>query len=77
MPCDAVRKPAQTISQRADEVRRAVTSLDALLKKRRVQVRVGPQGAVAFVRVQKAHGVRLRLGESRDRTGGTDGRSCR
>lgn len=49
MPCDAVRKPAQTISQRADEVRRAVTSLDALLKKRRVQVRVGPQGAVAFI----------------------------
>lgn len=49
MPCDTVRKPKQTIQQRADEVRRAVASLDALLKKRRAQVRVGPQGAVAFV----------------------------
>lgn len=49
MPCDTVLKPRQTIQQRADEVRRAVTSLDALLKKRRAQVRIGPQGAIAFV----------------------------
>lgn len=49
MPCDTVLRPKQTIQQRADEVRRAVTSLDARLKKRQVQARVGPQGAVTFV----------------------------
>lgn len=49
MPCDTQLKPKQTIQQRADEIRRAVAKLDALLKKRQVQVRVGPQGAITFV----------------------------
>ena len=49
MPCDTMLKPQETIQQRADGVRRAVAFLDALLKKRRVKVRVGPQGAIAFV----------------------------
>lgn len=49
MPCDTRLAPRQTVQQRADEVRRAVGALDALLKQRRAQVRVGPQGAVAFV----------------------------
>lgn len=48
MPCDTRLKPKQTLKERAEEVRRAITTLDALLKKRRVKVVVGPQGAVAF-----------------------------
>ena len=49
MPCDTRLAPRQTIQQRAEEIRRAVGILDDLLKQRRAQVRVGPQGAVAFV----------------------------
>ena len=48
MPCDTRLKPAQTISQRADEVRRSVSRLDELIRSNRVRVRVSPQGAVAF-----------------------------
>jgi hypothetical protein len=48
MPCDTILKPRQTIQQRADEVRRAVASLDARLKKRQVRPVIGPQGAIAF-----------------------------
>lgn len=49
MPCDTKLKTQQTIQQRATEVRAAVSRLDALLQSRRIQVRIGPQGAVAFV----------------------------
>ena len=49
MPCDTVpTKPKQTLQERAADVRRAITNLDALLKRRGVRVKVGPQGAVAF-----------------------------
>lgn len=48
MPCDTVRKPNQTLSERKAEVLKAVERLDALLKKRQVKVRIGPQGAIAF-----------------------------
>lgn len=48
MPCDTRLKPRQTLQERAAEVRSAVGRLDALLKKRRVKPRVGPQGAIAF-----------------------------
>jgi hypothetical protein len=48
MVCDLRLAPKQTIQQRAEEVRRAVSGLDALLKKRRVRPVVGPQGAIAF-----------------------------
>ena len=49
MPCETKLKAKQTLQQRADEVRRAVTALDARLKTRGARVQVGPQGAVAFV----------------------------
>lgn len=49
MPCDTKLRQGQTIQERASEVRRAVGSLDAALAARRVQLKVGPQGAVAFV----------------------------
>ena len=48
MPCDTKLKPKQTLQQRADEVRRAVATLDKLLAARRIQVRIGPKGGIAF-----------------------------
>lgn len=48
MPCDTKLKQGQTISERAAEVRRAVSSLDSALASKRVRVKVGPQGAIAF-----------------------------
>ena len=48
MPCDTKLKPKQTIQERAVEVRRAVTALEAALAARKVRVKVGPQGAIAF-----------------------------
>lgn len=48
MPCDTKLKAKQTPQQRADEVRRAVASLDQALRMRSVKVVIGPQGAVAF-----------------------------
>lgn len=48
MPCDTRLKRGQTISQRADEVRKAVEGLDKAIAMRAVKVVVGPQGAIAF-----------------------------
>jgi hypothetical protein len=48
MPCDTRLKPNQTISQRAEEVRRAVERLSKGLASGLVKVKIGPQGAVAF-----------------------------
>lgn len=48
MPCDTKLLPGQTISERAVEVRRAVSQLDAAIAARKVRVVIGPQGAVAF-----------------------------
>jgi deoxyhypusine synthase len=48
MPCDTVLKPRQTVKQRADEVRRAVTLVEEKIRSRLVKVVVGKQGAVAF-----------------------------
>jgi len=48
MPCDTKLKQGQTVSERADEVRRAVAGLDQALRMKGVKVRIGPQGAIAF-----------------------------
>lgn len=48
MPCDTRLKPRQTIQERAKEVREVVSFLDELIRKGKVAVKVGPQGAVAF-----------------------------
>lgn len=48
MACETMRKPRQTLQERAAEVRRAAEKLDRLLMTRKVRVKVGPQGAVAF-----------------------------
>lgn len=54
MPCFRQLKPNQTINERAVEVRKAVSAVDKLLASKRVQVKVGPQGAVTFVNVPEA-----------------------
>jgi hypothetical protein len=48
MPCDTQLKPRQTIQQRADEVRRAVSQLSTLIAAGRVKVNVSQKGGVAF-----------------------------
>lgn len=49
MPCDTYRsKAGQTLRERIVEVDAVVTRLSALIAERKVRVKVGPQGAVAF-----------------------------
>jgi len=48
MPCDTRLKPKQTIQQRAEEVRKMVSTLDKLLISGRVKPVIGPQGAITF-----------------------------
>jgi hypothetical protein len=49
MPCDRVLKPQQTIAERMREVRKATTRIAALLAAKKVKIKIGPQGAVAFI----------------------------
>jgi hypothetical protein len=48
MTCDTRLKPRQTILERKSEVQQAVRTLDRLIAARRIQVRVGPKGGIAF-----------------------------
>lgn len=48
MACDTRLKPRQTISERAVEVREAVTRLAAALAAGRVQVKIGANGVPVF-----------------------------
>ena len=48
MPCDTRARQGQTLTQRKEEVKKVVTRLDQLLAAKKVKVKVGPQGAVAF-----------------------------
>jgi hypothetical protein len=49
MPCERTTKNGQTIQQRAESIRKAVSALDLLIMKKRVRVVVGKQGAVSFL----------------------------
>lgn len=49
MPCFTTLKPRQTVSERAAEVRKAVSAVDKLLASKKVKVKIGPQGAVTFI----------------------------
>jgi hypothetical protein len=44
-----MRMPDQTLTQRVEEVKKAVTAVDKLIAARKVQVKVGPQGAITFI----------------------------
>lgn len=48
MPCDYTPRPEQTLQERMSEVDRAVARLRESLATGRVQVRIGPTGAIAF-----------------------------
>jgi hypothetical protein len=48
MPCDTVRNPNQSLEQRNDQVKSALSRLEASLKAGRVKVTIGPTGGVAF-----------------------------
>jgi hypothetical protein len=49
MPCESVRQPNQTLAQRVTEIKRIIDELNLLIMKKRVNVVVGKQGAIAFV----------------------------
>ena len=59
MPCDTMRLPNQSFEQRKAEVRKAVSKIDQLIASKRVQVKVGPQGAVAFLNVSEEDRARM------------------
>jgi hypothetical protein len=48
MPCDTRMKPRQTISQRADEVRKATAKLAQLIASGKVTPKVSPKGGITF-----------------------------
>lgn len=48
MPCDTQLLPRQTISQRKEEIKKAISKLSQLLASKKVKPVIGPQGAVAF-----------------------------
>src|SRR5271165_3279289 len=48
MPCESMKKPGQTLQQRAAEVRAMVERLSAALASGRARAVVGPRGQVAF-----------------------------
>lgn len=48
MPCDTQTLRGQTLTQRKDEVRRALAKLETLLASRKVRPVIGRQGAIAF-----------------------------
>lgn len=48
MACETRLKPRQTIAERAEEVRKAVQSLDLALRMNSVKPVIGPQGAITF-----------------------------
>lgn len=55
MPCDTVRSaPQQTLAQRMAEVRSASARIAKLLAAQKVEVKVGPQGAIAFIGIPDA-----------------------
>lgn len=54
MPCDTRLKPNQTIQQRAEEVRSAVTRIASLLTSGKAKAKVGAQGGIAFDGIPEA-----------------------
>jgi len=49
VPCDTTLKPQQTVAERMREVRSAAARIDALLAAKKVQVKIGRNGAIAFI----------------------------
>ena len=54
MPCDTRLKPRQTISQRADEIRKAIAKINTGLQSGAIKAKVGPTGGIAFIGLSEA-----------------------
>jgi len=54
MPCDSIRREGETLEQRIDVVKKALTRLEQALTQGRVKVTIGPTGAVSFAGWGKA-----------------------
>jgi ethanolamine utilization microcompartment shell protein EutL len=55
MPCFSQPiRVEQTPEQRRAEVRKVITDIDKLIAKRKIGLKVGPQGAVAFIGLTEA-----------------------
>lgn len=48
MACETMRQPQQTIQERVAEVKASIAALEKLLGRKKVRVKVGPQGAITF-----------------------------
>jgi hypothetical protein len=57
MPCDTRIPAGITIQQRKKQVQDSIAALEAGLRAKSVTVRVGPQGALAFVGAWNRNGV--------------------
>lgn len=54
MPCDRQLKAGQSITQRKEEILRAVDRLQKGLASGSVKAKIGPQGSIAFVGLSEA-----------------------
>lgn len=54
MPCDSVRAPQQTVAERMAQVRSASARIAKLLAAQKIEVKIGPRGAVAFIGIPDA-----------------------
>ncbi len=48
MPCNTYFRKGQTLTERKEEIKKAVTRLDQLLTSKKVKPKIGTQGAIAF-----------------------------
>lgn len=54
MPCDTVRQPNQSLSERKAQVKKTIKAIAEAVARGRVKVTVGPQGAIAFVGIPES-----------------------
>lgn len=54
MVCETRLKNRQTLQERKEEVKKVVTQIDQAIAARKVRVKVGPQGAIAFEGITEA-----------------------
>lgn len=48
MACETMRQPGQSLSERIDQVKKALTRLEQQIQASRVKIGIGPNGAVVF-----------------------------
>ena len=48
MACETMRQPNQSLEQRKQEIKETISFFDELIRKRKMSIKVGPQGAIAF-----------------------------